>query len=100
MGKEARMKNRVSKWSVLALGLAALTACVVATGPRGGVEVVPVLPAVVELDVEPYYTYEGYVYFYSGDRWLYSTSRNGPWTELPRSHWPRETRRRGWERRR
>jgi hypothetical protein len=96
--KNDRMKSRVFMLSALGVLVFALSACVVAPTRGGGLEVVPVLPTVVELDVEPYYTYGGYVYYYSGDRWLYSTSRNGPWTELPRSHWPRETRRRGWER--
>ena len=75
-----------------------LTGCLVAPRRGGGVEVLPVLPAVVELDVEPYYVYGGYYYSYSNDRWFYATSRSGPWVDLPRSHWPRETRRRGWGR--
>jgi len=70
-----------------------LTSCVVSPRRGGGVEVVPFLPVVLELDAgQPYYEQNGYHYHYSDDRWQYSTSRNGPWMELPRSHWPRETR--------
>ena len=73
-----------------------LMACVVATGPPGyGVEVAPPLPAIVELGAEPYYYQSGYHYFYQHDNWHYSRSRSGPWTELPRSHWPKEIRQRG-----
>lgn len=73
--------------------LVILTACLVAPRRGGGLEVIPILPVLVELEVEqPYYVDGGYHYFYSNDRWLYATSRNGPWMELPRSHWPRETR--------
>jgi hypothetical protein len=75
-----------------------LTGCVVATGPPGyEVDVAPPLPAVIELDAEPYYYQSGYYYFYQNDSWRYSKSRNGPWMELPRSHWPKEIRRRGRE---
>ncbi len=45
-----------------------------------------------------YYGYNGYHYFYTGDRWYYSSARDGQRSELPRSHWPRETRHRGWDR--
>jgi len=59
-------------------------------------EVIPILPVILELDVDqPYYEQSGYHYFYSNDRWYYSDSRNGARRELPRSHWPRETRWRG-----
>jgi hypothetical protein len=68
----------------------------VTPGPGGyGVEVAPALPAVVELGPEPYYQQYGYFYYYHNDVWHYSQSRNGPWNELPRSHWPRETRHEG-----
>ena len=73
-----------------------LTACVVTPGPGGyGVEVAPALPAVVVLGTEPYYQQRGYYYFFQNERWHYSESRSGPWTELPRSHWPKETRHQG-----
>ncbi len=70
--------------------------CVVVPGPQGyGVEVAPPLPPIVELDVEPYYYQSGYYYFYQNDRWRYSRAKSGPWTELPRSHWPKEIRHKG-----
>ena len=73
-----------------------LTACVVTPGPGGyGVEVAPALPAVVVLDAEPYYQQNGYHYFYQNDTWHYARSRSGPWKELPRTHWPKETRHMG-----
>jgi len=62
------------------------------------VEVAPALPAVVVLDADPYYYQGGYYYYYQGNRWQYSRARSGPWTELPRSHWPKEVRHRGGER--
>jgi hypothetical protein len=72
------------------------TGCVIAPGQPDyrGVEIAPPLPAIVELDAEPYYYQGGYHYFYQNDRWRYSKERNGPWTELPRSHWPKEIRHR------
>lgn len=73
-----------------------LTACVVAPTPYGsGVVVAPALPIVVELGAEPYYYQSGYYYYYNNNRWGYSHSKSGPWTDLPRSHYPREVRRRG-----
>lgn len=72
---------------------ALLAGCMVASRRGGGLEVVPILPTLVELDFgEPYYVQNGYHYHYSNERWHYANSRSGPWTELPRSHWPRETR--------
>ena len=62
-------------------------------GPRVGVVVtVPILPPIVELDAEPYYYQNGYHYHYDHDRWYYARSRNGPWDELPRDHYPKEVR--------
>lgn len=89
--------------SLIAAPLAALllSACVVGPHGRGaGVGVgiginVPTLPLVVELGSDPYYTHGGYTYFYDNDRWRYADSRAGPWVDLPRSHYPRETRFRG-----
>lgn len=75
--------------------LAALlvSACVVAPADHGpGMVIAPALPLIVELDVEPYYYQSGYHYYYSNNSWRYSNSRSGPWTDLPRSHYPRETR--------
>lgn len=73
-----------------------LSGCVIAPPGRVGFGVrVPALPVVVELGSEPYYVHGGYTYFYDNDRWRYADSRAGPWVELPRSHYPRETRYRG-----
>ena len=72
-----------------------LAACVVAPAHHGsGLVVAPALPLIVELGAEPYYFQGGYHYYYHNDRWSYSNSRSGPWMDLPRSHYPREIRRR------
>jgi hypothetical protein len=78
----------------------ALTACIVTPGPTGyggsyGSTVVSPLPSIVVLGDDPYYYQNGYYYFYQNNNWRYSHSRSGPWTELPRSHWPKEIRHRG-----
>lgn len=86
------------KSTLLAAPLVALvlSACVVAPAGRDeGWPVAPALPLVVELGIEPYYAQGGYFYFYNDSRWRYSQSRSGPWTDLPRSHYPKETRFRG-----
>jgi hypothetical protein len=80
-----------------------LTACVVEPTHYGTrLVVAPALPLVVELGVEPYYYQSGYHYHYNNGNWRYSRSRAGPWVDLPRSHYPREIRRRdgadGWNR--
>jgi hypothetical protein len=100
--KEEKMKSLLSLVLVAIFATFMLTACLVSPGPGGyGVEVAPPLPAVIELDVgQPYYYQGGYHYFYQNDRWQYSRSRSGPWTELPRSHWPKEIKQRGGENRR
>jgi hypothetical protein len=75
-----------------------LNACVVAPLDYGpGVAVAPALPLIVELGVEPYYHHQGYFYFYEHEnaRWRFSNSRSGPWIDLPRDRYPRETRYRG-----
>lgn len=77
---------------VTLLAASLLTACVVM--PRHGV-VAPYLPPVVVLDVEPYYYYDGFHYHYNRDRWYYSSSRGGPWYDLPRDHYPKELRFKG-----
>jgi hypothetical protein len=64
-------------------------------GRHGPVLLVPPLPPVVELDVEPYYVQGGYYYFYRNDGWSYSNSRSGPWVELPRDRYPKEVRFKG-----
>ncbi len=72
-----------------------LSGCMMAARPDGSVEVVPFLPAVVEVDFDSHYEHGGYHYFYDHDNWYYSSSFGGPRRALPRSQWPRETRRRG-----
>ena len=90
------MKRRTSMVFVALFAVVMLTACVLSPGPGGyGVQVAPALPAVVVLGAEPYYYQGGYNYYYQNDRWLYSTTKSGPWTELPRSHWPKEVRHKG-----
>lgn len=71
-----------------------LSACIVAPPRHPGSElrIAPALPLVVELGAEPYYYQNGYYYFYANDRWGYSTTRNGPWSDLPRDRYPREIR--------
>lgn len=84
--------------TLMAASLAALVlgACVLAPARHGpGVVVAPALPLVVELGVEPYYYQSGFYYYYDNYRWRYSNSRSGPWVDLPRSHYPRETRFKG-----
>lgn len=94
------MKSVLSMVFVALFAAFMLTACLVSPGPGGyGVEVAPPLPAIVELDAEPYYYQSGYHYFYQNDRWHYSRTRSGPWTELPRSHWPKEVRHKGGDER-
>ncbi len=58
------------------------------------VTVAPPLPVVVEL-YEPYYVYKNYHYVYNGERWYYSSSKTGPWIDLPRDRYPREIRHTG-----
>ena len=78
-----------------------LTACAVVPAPRhshhgpGGVVVVPYLPPVVILDVEPYYVQDGFYYHYDRGRWYYARSKRGPWADLPRDHYPKEVRYKG-----
>jgi hypothetical protein len=60
-------------------------------GHRGGsLIIVPALPVTVELDADQYYYQNGYYYHYDGNVWFYSQRREGPWLDLPRSHYPRE----------
>jgi hypothetical protein len=73
-----------------------LPACYVAPA-HDDYAVVPALPVVVELGVEPYYFHGGFYYYYhdSDHRWSYSRARTGPWRDLPRDHYPREVRHHG-----
>jgi hypothetical protein len=62
-------------------------------GHRGrSMIIVPALPTIVEIDADQYYSQNGYYYRYQGNVWVYSESRLGPWSPLPRSHYPREVR--------
>ena len=73
-----------------------LSACAVTpTGYGLEISVAPPLPVVLELGSEPYYVQGGYHYYYDNNRWRYSNSRSGPWTDLPQDRYPRETRYRG-----
>ena len=56
---------------------------------------IPLLPPIVELHEEPYYYQSGYYYHYDRDRWYYARSKRGPWANLPRDHYPKETRYKG-----
>jgi hypothetical protein len=94
--KEGKMKSLLSVVLVTIFAVFMLSACMLSPGPGGyGVEVAPPLPAIVELNAEPYYYQSGYHYRYQNDSWHYSKARSGPWTELPRSHWPKEIRQSG-----
>lgn len=84
------------KLIVAPLAALLLSACVVAPADHGhGMVMVPAMPVIVELGAEPYYYQGGYHYYYGNNRWQYSNSRSGPWTDLPRSHYPKETRFKG-----
>lgn len=60
-----------------------------------GNELPPALPYTVELGPDRQYRQSGYDYYYHGERWQYSRDRGESWSDLPRSHWPNEIRRRG-----
>jgi len=55
----------------------------------------PPLPSIVELGPDRHYRQGGYNYYYHGDRWQYSRDGSDYRSDLPRSHWPNEIRRRG-----
>jgi hypothetical protein len=95
--KEEKMKSLLKLMFIVSFTASLLTACIVSPGPGGyGVSVAPALPTVVELDVsQPYYYQSGYHYYYQNNYWQYSTEKNGPRMELPRSHWPKEIRYKG-----
>lgn len=67
-----------------------LAGCYLVPGPRGEVMVVPALPPVVVLNVEPYYVQGGYHYHYQNNAWYYSRTRTGTWAPLPRDRYPKE----------
>jgi hypothetical protein len=61
----------------------------------GSMIIVPALPETVEIDADQYYSQGGYYYRYQGNVWVYSESRQGPWVDLPRSHYPKQVRYKG-----
>ncbi len=87
------MKNSLRMGIASLFMTTTLTACIVPTG-HGDYDVIlpPPLPVVIDLGPDRYYQRDGYYYFYEGDRWQYSRDRNGYRYDLPRSHWPHETR--------
>jgi hypothetical protein len=98
--KEVEMRKSiygVMRPAVLLAAFIILTACVfVPAGRRGsGVVIVPPLPSIVVLEQEPYYYHSGYYYYYQNNRWFYSNKKSGPWEDLPRGHYPKETRFKG-----
>lgn len=83
--------------AVLAAGLL-FAACAVAPGHYGAeVVIAPPLPTIVVLEDSTYYYHDGYHYHYRGNSWYYSTSRGGPWKDLPKDRYPKETRFKGKE---
>ena len=70
------------------------TACVAAGPGHPGREriLVPPLPGLIVLEIEPYYYFRGYHYHYINNHWFYSLSRGGPWRDLPFDHYPTEIR--------
>ncbi|MBU0483801.1 MAG: hypothetical protein KKB30_04740 [Proteobacteria bacterium] len=83
--------------TVVMLGLLlAVTAMSMGRRPDVGVVVsIPLLPPLVDLREEPYYNHSGYYYHFNNERWYYSRSKGGPWADLPRDHYPKETRYKG-----
>ena len=81
---------------VMLIAVSLLAACAVVPAGRGhraeGVIIAPMLPSVVVLETEPYFIYKGFHYHYDNGRWFYSRSKNGPWADLPRDHYPKEVR--------
>ncbi len=66
-------------WFSLLLAVLLCTGCVVAAGPHGAsIGIAPPLPAVVELEEDPYYVHGDFYYYYNNDRWYYSRSRGAP----------------------
>jgi len=71
-----------------------LSGCAIGFGGphRHSLVIVPALPETVELDADQYYVQNGYYYRYQGNVWVYSSSRQGPWSQLPRNHYPKQIR--------
>jgi hypothetical protein len=72
-----------------------LAGCTIGYNRHGDLIVVPALPVTIELNDDRNYFQNGYYYHQDGRVWVYSTSRQGPWTHLPRSHYPRNVHYRG-----
>ncbi|MGA2506467.1 MAG: hypothetical protein ABSF80_03220 [Chitinispirillaceae bacterium] len=92
------------KKTVIAVLISALLVAGCAIGFMGGhrgrnLIIVPALPVTVELDADQFYYQNGYYYHYDGNIWFYSERREGPWSQLPRSHYPREVHFRGHDNR-
>jgi len=82
-------------WFTMTLASLLCTACIMTAGPHGAsIAIAPPLPVVVELDT-PYYYHSGYNYYYTDNRWYYSQKKGGPWIDLPRDRYPKETKYRG-----
>jgi asparagine N-glycosylation enzyme membrane subunit Stt3 len=94
---EERVKGEKMKrlWLTVLIGAFLFVGCAVRTGYRGEAVIVPALPSIVVLESDPYYYHSGYHYHYQNDRWFYSSARSGPWVELPRDRYPKETRFKG-----
>lgn len=81
--------------TLAAIGVCSMLAgCVVAPDPYygSGGGYAPPLPDVVELYDRPTYYYGGYHYLYDDNRWYYNRNTRDHWKQLPRSHWPKDTR--------
>lgn len=63
--------------------------------PRPAVVVAPALPALVVLDVEPFYFYGGFHYHLDGGVWFFSKDKGGPWTKLPKDRYPKDVKFKG-----
>ncbi len=66
----------------------------VVEAPPAGVIVDP-LPGVVVMPGRRLYYNRGFYYYNWENGWYWSRVRQGPWHELPRSHWPSRVERRG-----
>lgn len=88
----------IKKFLITSISALLLAGCTVGFGRHGNLVVVPMLPVTVELDADQNYYQDGYYYHRNGTVWVYSSSRLGPWTRLPRSHYPGRVHYRGHER--
>jgi hypothetical protein len=93
------MKKAILSAFIAAFLMAGCTVGFVGSHRGTSLEIVPALPVTVEVDADQYYSQNGYYYRHQGDVWVYSTSRQGPWSQLPRDRYPREVRQRGHDER-